>query len=76
MVFLPYGKQTLDEKDIQAVLETLRSDWLTTGPQVEKFEKDLADKSGAKYAVAMNSGTAALHAAYYAAEWNRGMKLL
>lgn len=66
MAFLPYGKQTLDEKDVQAVLETLRSDWLTTGPQVENFEKNLAEKSGARYAVAMNSGTAALHAAYFA----------
>ncbi|MFX4261975.1 UDP-4-amino-4,6-dideoxy-N-acetyl-beta-L-altrosamine transaminase [Pelotomaculum propionicicum] len=67
MAFLPYGKQTLDEEDVQAVLETLRSDWLTTGPEVEKFEKCLAEKSGARYAVAMNSGTAALHAAYFAA---------
>lgn len=67
MDFLPYGKQTLDEEDIQGVLEVLRSDWLTTGPKVAEFEKNLADRAGAKYAVVMNSGTAALHAAYFAA---------
>lgn len=67
MEFLPYGKQTLDEDDIQAVIEVLRSDRITTGPKVEEFEKDLAQKAGANYAVVFNSGTAALHAAYFAA---------
>ena len=65
--FLPYGKQHLDQEDIQAVLEVLQSDWLTTGPKVEEFEEVLAQKAGTKYAVVFNSGTAALHAAYFAA---------
>ena len=63
---IPYGRQTIDEDDIKAVVDVLRSDWLTTGPKVEEFEKAVADYVGAKYAVAMNSGTAALHAAMYA----------
>ncbi|OPY58792.1 MAG: UDP-4-amino-4,6-dideoxy-N-acetyl-beta-L-altrosamine transaminase [Pelotomaculum sp. PtaU1.Bin035] len=67
MGFLPYGKQTLGEDDIQAVLEVLRSDWLTTGPKVKEFEESLAQRTGARYAVVLNSGTAALHAAYFAA---------
>lgn len=67
MEFLPYGKQYLDEDDIQTVVEVLRSDRLTTGPKVEEFERSLARRSGTGYAVAFNSGTAALHAAYFAA---------
>jgi len=67
MHFLPYGKQHLDHDDIQAVLEVLCSDLLTTGPKVSDFEKALAQKTGANYAVVLNSGTAALHAAYFAA---------
>jgi len=64
--FIPYGRQTIDEDDIQAVIEVLKSDWLTTGPLVEKFEQAVADFVGAEYAVAVSSGTAALHAAMYA----------
>src|SRR5256885_6232021 len=64
---LPYGRQCIDEDDIQAVVETLRSDWLTTGPRVAEFEEAFAKTVGAKYAVAVNSGTAALHAAMAAA---------
>ncbi len=64
---LPYGRQWLDESDIQAVIEVLRSDWLTTGPAVEIFEEAFADEVGARYAVAVSSGTAALHAAAFAA---------
>ncbi|MHB8916623.1 MAG: UDP-4-amino-4,6-dideoxy-N-acetyl-beta-L-altrosamine transaminase [Desulfocucumaceae bacterium] len=67
MGFLPYGKQQIDRDDIKAVLDVLQSDWLTTGPKVEEFEKELALRAGARYAVALNSGTAALHAAYFAA---------
>lgn len=63
---IPYGKQYIDEKDIQAVVDVLRSDWLTTGPTIEQFEKVFADFVGAKYAVAVSSGTAALHAAMFA----------
>jgi perosamine synthetase len=60
---IPYGRQCLDEEDIQRVVEVLHSDWLTTGPMVEKFEQAVADFVCSKYAVAVSSGTAALHAA-------------
>lgn len=65
--WIPYGRQTVEEDDIQAVIEVLRSDWLTTGPTVERFENALAERVGARFAVTFNSGTAALHAAYFAA---------
>ena len=63
---LPYGRQTITEDDVRAVVEVLRSEWLTTGPRVEAFEKAFADFSGAQHAVAVSSGTAALHAATHA----------
>ena len=63
---LPYARQSVSEEDIAAVTAVLRSDWLTTGPMVAKFEQAFAAATGAKEAVAVNSGTAALHAAYYA----------
>jgi dTDP-4-amino-4,6-dideoxygalactose transaminase len=63
---LPYGRQSIDESDIASVTAVLRGDWLTTGPAVAAFEKDLARVSGASSAVAVTSGTAALHAAYAA----------
>jgi len=62
-----YGRQWIDEEDIQRVVEVLRSDWLTTGPWVERFEQEVAHFVGAKHAVAVSSGTAALHCAMYAA---------
>src|SRR6266852_18299 len=65
--FLPYGRQSIDEDDIQAVVDTLRSDWLTTGPKVDEFEEGFAVWVGARYAVSFSSGTAALHAAAFAA---------
>ncbi len=65
--FLPYGRQTVDQSDIDAVTSVLQSDFLTTGPMVERFERGLCDATGAARAVAVNSGTAALHAAYFAA---------
>jgi perosamine synthetase len=64
--FLPYGRQSLDEDDIQTVAEVLRSDWLTTGPKVGEFEERFAVWVGAKHAVSFSSGTAALHAAAFA----------
>ena len=64
---LPYGHQWIDESDIQAVTEVLRSDWLTTGSKVGEFERAFADFVGVKEAVAVNNGTAALHTAIYAA---------
>ena len=63
---IPYGRQSIDEEDIQAVVEVLRSDWLTTGPKVDEFERAFADLVGAKEAVAVCNGTAALHGAIYA----------
>ncbi|MCP4668341.1 MAG: UDP-4-amino-4,6-dideoxy-N-acetyl-beta-L-altrosamine transaminase [Deltaproteobacteria bacterium] len=63
---IPYGRQSIDEEDIQSVVEVLRSDWLTTGPKVDAFEHALADYVGAQYGVAVSSGTAALHCAMYA----------
>lgn len=75
-MYIPYGKQTIDEKDIQAVVEVLRSDYLTTGPKIEEFEKRVADYVGAKYAVAVNSGTAALHIACLAAGIKEGDEVI
>jgi perosamine synthetase len=63
---IPYGRQHIDVEDIQCVVEVLQSDWLTTGPKVGEFERTFADVVGAKYAVAVNSGTAALHASTFA----------
>jgi len=63
---IPYARQWIDEDDIQAVVEVLHSDWLTTGPKIAEFEQAVADYVGAKEAVVVNSGTAALHAAMYA----------
>ena len=58
---IPYGKQTINEDDIQAVVETLKSDFWTQGPKVKEFESKFGDYVGAKYAVAVTNGTAALH---------------
>lgn len=63
---IPYGHQCIEEDDIQAVVEVLRSDFLTQGPKVREFEDALAKYCGAKYAVSFSSGTAALHGAYFA----------
>ena len=64
---LPYGHQVIDDDDVNSVIDVLRSDFLTTGPEVPQFEQAFADTVGAEYAVAMSSGTAALHAAAFAA---------
>jgi dTDP-4-amino-4,6-dideoxygalactose transaminase len=64
---LPYGRQSIDESDIQAVAEALRSDWLTTGPKVAEFEAAISSVAGGSHAVSVTSGTAALHVAYVAA---------
>jgi perosamine synthetase len=69
---LPYGRQSIDDDDIQAVVETLRSDWLTTGPKVNEFEEAFAAWVGARYAVSFSSGTAALHGATFAADVGAG----
>ena len=66
MRFIPYGRQTIDDDDIAAVAEALRSDFLTTGPRVAAFEEAVASFCGARHGVAVNSGTAALHCAMHA----------
>ena len=63
---LPYSRQSINEADIAAVVKVLRGDWLTTGPAIERFEAAFCEYTGAKYAVAVSSGTAALHAAMFA----------
>jgi perosamine synthetase len=63
---IPYGRQTIGDDDIAAVVEVLRGDWLTTGPKVGEFEEAFAGIAGTANAVAVSNGTAALHAAMYA----------
>lgn len=58
---IPYGRQHITEEDIQAVVETLKSDYLTQGPKINEFESAFANYIGARYAVAVSNGTAALH---------------
>ena len=73
---IPYGRQTIEEDDIQAVVDVLRSDYLTTGPKIAEFEKMVADYVGAKYAVAISNGTSALHAACFAAGIQAGDEVI
>lgn len=70
--FIPYGRQDISQTDIDAVVEVLRSDWITQGPAIERFEKLVADYCGAKYAVAVSSATAGLHIACLAAGLSPG----
>ena len=74
--FIPYGHQCINEDDIKAVVEVLRSDFLTQGPKVREFEEALAEYCGAKYAVSFSSGTAALHGAYFAAGIGNGNEVI
>jgi len=69
---LPYGRQSLDDEDIAAVVDVLKSDWLTTGPKVGEFEERFAAWVGAAHAVSFSSGTAALHGAAFAAGLQSG----
>ena len=69
---ISYGRQSISAEDIDAVVEVLKSDWLTQGPVLEKFEKSLASKVQAKHAIAVSSGTAALHLACLAAGLKQG----
>lgn len=73
---LPYGRQHIDDDDIAAVVEVLQSDWLTTGPKVAEFEQVFAAFVGTKHAVAVSNGTAALHAAIYAAGIGSGDEVI
>ncbi|MDO5380910.1 MAG: UDP-4-amino-4,6-dideoxy-N-acetyl-beta-L-altrosamine transaminase [Acidaminococcaceae bacterium] len=70
MIF--YGKQSIGQSDIDAVVEVLKSDFLTQGPAIEKFEKYVAEYCGVKYAVAVTNATSALHIACLAAELGKG----
>lgn len=74
--FLPYGCQWLDEDDISSVVDVLRSNYLTTGPKVAEFEKEFARYTEVKFAVAIANGTAALHAACYAAGITQGDEVI
>jgi perosamine synthetase len=73
---IPYGRQAIDDDDVAAVVEVLRSDWLTTGPKVAEFEAEFARVTGARHAVAVSNGTAALHAAAYAAGIGAGTEAI
>lgn len=73
---LPYGKQYIDEDDICAVVEVLKSDYITCGPKIQEFENAVSSYVGARYAVAVSSGTAALHAACFAAGIKSGDEVI
>ena len=76
IMYIPYGRQSIDDADIEAVVKVLKSDYLTTGPAVAAFEKKVADYVGAKYAVAVSNGTAALHVACLAAGIGEGDEVI
>lgn len=73
---IPYGKQNITEEDLKVVVETLQSDYLTQGPRIAEFEKNFAKYVGAKYAVAVSNGTAALHLAAMALDVKAGDKVI
>ena len=74
---LPYGKQSIDDSDIEAVAAVMRGDWLTTGPAVDAFEDDVAKVAAVEHrAVSVTSGTAALHTAYAALELQPGDQVI
>jgi len=74
--FIPYARQWINDSDIKTVVKTLKSDWLTQGPKIAEFEKAIAAYTGVKYAVAVSSGTAALHAACFAAGIKEGDEVI
>jgi perosamine synthetase len=73
---IPYGRQTIEDDDIAAVIDVLRGDWLTQGPHVREFEEAFATVCDVPYAVAFSSGTAALHAAAHVADLKAGDQLM
>ncbi|ROR31534.1 UDP-4-amino-4,6-dideoxy-N-acetyl-beta-L-altrosamine transaminase [Mobilisporobacter senegalensis] len=75
-MYIPYGRQYIDDDDINAVVEVLKSDYLTTGPKVVEFENMVKEYVGAKYAVAVSNGTAALHVACLAAGIGEGDEVI
>lgn len=76
MKHIPYARQSIDSNDIKAVIDALKSDYITQGPRIHEFEKRVARYCGAKYAVAVNSGTSALHAACFAANIKPGDEVI
>ncbi|MBI2933021.1 MAG: aminotransferase class I/II-fold pyridoxal phosphate-dependent enzyme [Planctomycetes bacterium] len=74
--FLPFSRPSIGEEEIHEVVECLRSGWITTGPRTERFEKEFAAYVGAQHAVALSSGTAALHCAYWALGLKRGDEII
>ena len=73
---IPYGRQNITQDDIQAVIETLKSDFLTQGPKIAEFEDAFAKYIGSKYAVAVANGTAALHLCALALDVKSGDKVI
>jgi UDP-4-amino-4,6-dideoxy-N-acetyl-beta-L-altrosamine transaminase len=73
---IPYGRQNITEEDIQSVIETLKSDYLTQGPRIAEFEKNFANYVGSKYAIAVANGTAALHLCTLALDVSEGDKVI
>jgi UDP-4-amino-4,6-dideoxy-N-acetyl-beta-L-altrosamine transaminase len=73
--FIPYGRQSIDDADVAAVVEVMRSDWLTQGPAIERFERSVADYTGARHACAVANATAALHLACLALGLGPGKRL-
>ncbi|MDD3052320.1 MAG: DegT/DnrJ/EryC1/StrS family aminotransferase, partial [Candidatus Cloacimonetes bacterium] len=73
---IPYGRQWIDEEDIEEVVKVLNSDWLTTGPKVREFEEALCKYVGCKHAVAVNSGTSALDVAVGALDLPEGAEVI
>lgn len=76
MEYIPYGRQNINSRDIDAVVETLHHPWLTQGPKVSAFEAALAKATGAKYAVLVTNGTSALHLAYLALGIGKGDEVI
>ena len=75
MSSIPYSRQSIDDEDVDAVVSVLRSDWLTQGPTIERFEAAIAEKVGVREVVAVSNGTAALHIAAIAAGLGPGKRL-
>jgi len=75
-LFIPYGHQWIDNSDVRAVIKVLKGDWITQGPKIKEFENAVAKYCGVKYAVAVSSGTAALHAAYAVAGIKAGDEVI
>jgi len=74
--YLPYGKHSMSRQDIEAVVSVLRSDWITNGPIIDRFEDETARRLDAEHAVAVSSGTAALHCAAFAAGFGEGDEVI